>query len=144
MDMECSMRHRDWYRLVNIDFAPWCRRNFSVTISLVWQTVTLLREAGGVRISETAGHEPIDVQVISRPSYIVTSCQCLLNLMPILGSLVPPPVQPLYFKSLLELDKWTPGQAGNRYDGILKFKPRESESSSKNSKGKLLVSFAVH
>ena len=61
--------------------------------------------------------------------------------MPILGGSVPPSVQPLYFKSLLELDKWTPGQAGNRYDGVLKFKPRES---SEKSRGKLLVSFAVH
>ena len=67
--------------------------------------------------------------------------------MPILGASVPPPVQPLYFRSLLELDKWTPGQAGNRYDGILKFKPRGSDSSSEKSstsRGKLLVSFAVH
>ena len=58
--------------------------------------------------------------------------------MPILGGSIPPSVQPLYFKSLLELDKWTPGQAGNRYDGVLKFKPRES-GSSEGTRGKLLV-----
>ncbi|KAF8812658.1 glycoside hydrolase family 85 protein [Phlegmacium glaucopus] len=58
--------------------------------------------------------------------------------MPILGNSEPHPVQPLYFKSLLELDKWTPGQAGNRYDGILKFKPRKSDSNLEN-RGKLLV-----
>ena len=63
--------------------------------------------------------------------------------MPILGDSVPPPAQPLYFESLLELDKWTPGQAGDRYDGVLKFKPRGSDSSSEKSRGKLLVSFTV-
>ena len=65
------------------------------------------------------------------------------SLMPILGDSVPPSVQPLYFKSLIELDKWTPGQA-DRYDGVLKFKPRGSDSSSEKSRGKLLVSFSVH
>ena len=65
-----------------------------------------------------------------------------LPVMPILGSSEPPPVQPLYFESLLDLDKWTPGQAGNRYDGVLKYIPRESDSRS-GTRGKLLVSFAV-
>ena len=70
----------------------------------------------------------------------------LLSLMPILGGSVPPSVQPLYFKSLLELDRWTPGQANNRYDGILKFKSRKSNSISHSEKGrgKLLVRFTVH
>lgn len=67
-----------------------------------------------------------------------TSILISLENMPILGDSEPPSVQPLYFKSLLELDKWTPGQAGNRYDGILKFKPRESTSTLEN-RGKLLV-----
>ena len=65
-------------------------------------------------------------------------------LMPILGDSIPPSAQPLYFKSLLELDKWTPGQASDRYDGILKYTPRGSDPSTVKSRGKLLVSFAVH
>jgi mannosyl-glycoprotein endo-beta-N-acetylglucosaminidase len=63
--------------------------------------------------------------------------------MPILGGLEPPRFQPLYFKSLLELDKWVPGQAGNRYDGVLKFKPRKSNSNLEN-RGKLLVISVIH
>ena len=63
--------------------------------------------------------------------------------MPILGDTVPPSAQPLYYKSLTELDKWTPGQAGNRYDGVLKYKPRESDSNLSKNRGKLLVIFAV-
>ena len=63
--------------------------------------------------------------------------------MPLLGDSEPPPVQPLYFKSLLELDNWTPGKAGNRYDGVLKFKPRAFDSNSQN-RGKLLVISVIH
>ncbi|KAF8164722.1 glycoside hydrolase family 85 protein [Crassisporium funariophilum] len=58
--------------------------------------------------------------------------------MPILGTVEATPSQPLYFKSLQELDAWIPGNAGNRYDGIVRYKARRSDNKSEN-RGKLLV-----
>ena len=60
-----------------------------------------------------------------------------VSLMPILGDSVPPSAQPLYFESLLELDKWTPGQAGDRYGDVWKFKLRGSDPSLEKSRRKL-------
>lgn len=55
--------------------------------------------------------------------------------MPLLGKADPPPQQPLFYKSLQELDEWSPG---GQYDGIIKFKPRTPAAISMN-RGKLLV-----
>ena len=60
--------------------------------------------------------------------------------MPIIGNQEPPPVQPLYFKSLKELDDWLPGRVRGRYDGILKYSPRSLHPAvDAPAKGKLLV-----
>ncbi|KDR71031.1 hypothetical protein GALMADRAFT_801556 [Galerina marginata CBS 339.88] len=58
--------------------------------------------------------------------------------MPITGKLEPSPRQPYYFKSLKELDNWSPGTANNRYEGIVKYSPRRPGPESLN-RGKLLV-----
>jgi len=62
--------------------------------------------------------------------------------MPIVGYKESPPNQPLYFKSLKELDAWLPGGLGRHYDGILKYSPRSLKSAAVDApaKGKLLAS----
>ncbi|KAF8959452.1 glycoside hydrolase family 85 protein [Flammula alnicola] len=58
--------------------------------------------------------------------------------MPITGKTDPAPFQPLYFKSLKELDDWSPGTAPKRHEGIVKYIDRGPSIDSLN-KGKLLV-----
>ncbi|KAH9483196.1 Cytosolic endo-beta-N-acetylglucosaminidase 1 [Psilocybe cubensis] len=58
--------------------------------------------------------------------------------MPITGKTIPHSRQPLYFKSLKELDNWSAGGASNRYDGIVKYQSRRPGVESLN-RGKLLV-----
>ncbi|KAJ3508188.1 hypothetical protein NLJ89_g5891 [Agrocybe chaxingu] len=57
--------------------------------------------------------------------------------MPVRGKTEPNPYQPLYFRSLKELDAWVPGQSA-KYDGILKYRARKPDLSSA-TRGKLLV-----
>jgi len=60
--------------------------------------------------------------------------------MPIIGNQEPPPIQPLYFKSLKELDGWIPGALERYHDGILKYSPRSLQPAvDAQANGKLLV-----
>ena len=54
--------------------------------------------------------------------------------MPVLGKADPPPKQPLFYKSLQELDSWSPDR---HYHGIVKYKSRIPAE--KSNKGRLLV-----
>jgi len=61
--------------------------------------------------------------------------------MPIAGNKESPPNQPLYYKSLKELDTWLPGRLERHYDGILKYSPRSLKPAvDAPAKGKLLAS----
>jgi hypothetical protein len=64
--------------------------------------------------------------------------------MPIVGNKEPPPTQPLYFKSLKELDNWLPGRLGRQYDGTLKYPPSlKAADDAGSAKGKLLASLTM-
>ncbi|KAF9040778.1 hypothetical protein BJ165DRAFT_321940 [Panaeolus papilionaceus] len=58
--------------------------------------------------------------------------------MPLRGSIEPEPAEPLYFKSLEELDDWWPKRKPNQYDNILPYRPRRVDLNAQG-KGKLLV-----